>query len=201
MAKFTIDEIFPVPVFFADIETTILEETTRLVDDYLASDDWAKTQTTAVFHTKTTYHSFGNFLSKINADKLTNAIVDASEEFMTRLKMPFPNPFVVQSWLNINPPMSVHQTHKHYGAMISGTFYIRVPENSGDFVIHDPIEARRQACVYNKISEFNDYNYEFYSYKQPPGRLILFESWVPHTVLPNKSTEDRISISFNIGNT
>jgi uncharacterized protein (TIGR02466 family) len=119
---------------------------------------------------------------------------------MSKLKMPRPQPFVLQSWLNINPPLSVHQTHKHYGAMISGTFYIKVPKNSGNFVIHDPIETRRQACIYNKVSEFNDYNYEFYSYEQPPGRIILFESWVPHTVLPNKSTEDRISISFNIGN-
>jgi uncharacterized protein (TIGR02466 family) len=200
MVNFKIDELFPIPVFFADVDKPTLDETIKLVDDYIASDDWMQNQTTAIFHTKTTYHTHGDFLGKIGAKKLTDVIVEAGAAYMEKLKIPAPTPFILQSWLNINPPKCLHQTHKHYGAMISGTFYVKVPKDSGNFVIHDPIETRRQACIYNRVNEFNDYNYEFYSYEQPPGRLILFESWVPHTVLPNKSTEDRISISFNIGN-
>jgi uncharacterized protein (TIGR02466 family) len=30
-----------------------------------------------------------------------------------------------------------------------------------------------------------------------PGSIVLFESWLRHEVEPNRSKQDRISISFN----
>jgi len=55
--------------------------------------------------------------------------------------------------------------------------------------------------MYHGVDTFSKYNYEIYSYtEQPAGRLIMFESWLPHKVEVNNSSEDRICIAFNIGN-
>jgi hypothetical protein len=33
----------------------------------------------------------------------------------------------------------------------------------------------------------------------PVGRVIIFPSWISHSVEPNQSSTDRISISFDFG--
>ena len=45
----------------------------------------------------------------------------------------------------------------------------------------------------------SNYNYKSIFEIQPQNGLIfLFPSWLSHRALPNKSNQDRISISFNI---
>ena len=36
------------------------------------------------------------------------------------------------------------------------------------------------------------------SYLPKPGRMLLFQSWMPHSVLKNNSEKTRISIAFNV---
>jgi uncharacterized protein (TIGR02466 family) len=49
------------------------------------------------------------------------------------------------------------------------------------------------------IDTLNEYNSISYFSKPVVGNLILFPSWLSHSVFPNESqTKERISISFNI---
>jgi uncharacterized protein (TIGR02466 family) len=75
-----------------------------------------------------------------------------------------------------------------------------MPENSGDISYHNPLETRRMSnTFFERIKkEENDYNFSHVKYTPVVGEMILFESWLQHTVQQNMSNENRISIGFNI---
>ena len=79
---------------------------------------------------------------------------------------------------------------------MSGVYYIKADENSGDLEFYGDsrLEFYNQLYFYSS----NKNTISFVRYKPIVGRVLIFSSWIPHLVKPNKSDEDRISISFNI---
>lgn len=97
---------------------------------------------------------------------------------------------VKDSWINVNGPGGFNYEHTHAG-IISGCFYVHVPEGSGDIVFHNPAIRAEHAPV---IQQYN----ERYMYVTPEsGDLLVFPPWVTHHVEPNPTSINRISISFN----
>lgn len=91
-------------------------------------------------------------------------------------------------WGNINKLGGYNNLHSHLNStdlddilnMFSAVYYIKVPQNSGDICFSNPLF----------INFLNHYT--------PQEKdLIVFPSYVPHLVRPNKTNEDRISIAFN----
>jgi uncharacterized protein (TIGR02466 family) len=81
--------------------------------------------------------------------------------------------------------------------MFSGVYYVKTPENCGLLQINDPrpgIQLYRP--IRKKIQEPRELWKEIF-YKPVAGRLIMFPSWLVHSVLPNESNDIRISVSFN----
>ena len=91
-------------------------------------------------------------------------------------------------WANINDKYNYNAHHTHEG-ILSGVFYLHVPENSGRLILVDPAVRNHNSVIKNS------------NYGIKPERLacIVFPSWLEHYVEPNQSDEYRISISFNIG--
>lgn len=44
---------------------------------------------------------------------------------------------------------------------------------------------------------FNQWQYQRFIPELEPGKLILFPSWIPHYVLPNKTNKRRATIAAN----
>lgn len=102
-------------------------------------------------------------------------------------------------WININPKYSYNNRHTHPGANISGVFWVKIPENSGDFVFEMPDNF--DCFLLSKTNHEHKQNNNLYSalsIKPKEGSIILFPSYLPHYVEQNQSGEDRISISFNL---
>ena len=72
---------------------------------------------------------------------------------------------------------------------------MRAPENCGDIVFYDPRPARFSHIL--KKSP-NSLNAMINSIKPIEGYLILFPSYLEHSVNSNISKNERIVISFNI---
>jgi quercetin dioxygenase-like cupin family protein len=84
-------------------------------------------------------------------------------------------------WFNYMPPgaITVPHTHNDDDELLSAAYYVYVPENSGDLILH-------------KASERIDI--------QPrAGEFIFFKPDVPHEVSKNNSEQHRLSIAFNFG--
>jgi len=98
-------------------------------------------------------------------------------------------------WINFNNKHCHHEMHNHTNSFISGAFYIHSPKNGGSFVIYDPKVTMR---MYEPPFVKDDAaNFKQVSYTPTENVLILFPSYLMHSVETNRSEETRISISFN----
>jgi len=102
---------------------------------------------------------------------------------------------VTQSWLNYNPTGTSHHKHSHSNSVISGVIYFQTDENTGNLNLYRPDNQLRQ--LYDEVTNWNVYNYEFVYFAPKVGNMFLFPSTLLHSVEENKSTISRISLSFN----
>ena len=84
-------------------------------------------------------------------------------------------------WFNYMPPGALTTAHSHDDddERLSGVYYVSVPENSGQLVIHD--NDKRHVITPRE------------------GMFVFFAPDVVHEVSRNLSTRDRLSIAFNFG--
>jgi uncharacterized protein (TIGR02466 family) len=100
------------------------------------------------------------------------------------------------SWVNILAPLGAHSGHFHPKCVISGTFYVSVPDGAGGIQFEDP----RLPLMMNAPTRTPDAraDRQFHAQVTPVrGTLLLWESWLRHEVPTNQSDKPRISISFN----
>lgn len=194
--------IFPTALVKHSVSDEILENTKELVYDYMLSEEWVDTEQ-HYGHTKTSYFhdETRNFLGKIGAYPAMQVINDMGCEYMKVLGLDPEVPFNIQSWLNENTPGSFHGIHEHYGAFIGGTFYLTVPEDSGNICFYDPVKTRVANYIYTRKwhKKETEFNKEHYQVTPKDGDILMFEAWMPHSVMINASPKNRVSISFNIG--
>ena len=98
-------------------------------------------------------------------------------------------------WANVSPPGVSHGRHSHPNNFLSGVYYVASPEG-GDFItFYDP---RPQPPIMSPPPrEIAPVNAGKASMKVETGDLILFPSWLFHSVPPNRSDQYRVSIAFN----
>ena len=102
-------------------------------------------------------------------------------------------------WVNWNPKGASNTRHTHItytrSLLLSGVYYVKVPENSGRIRFYDP----RLISSLNTPDHQYYYNSQSYNFIVPQEDMILFfPSWLEHDVEENQSNEERISIGFNI---
>jgi len=101
-------------------------------------------------------------------------------------------------WFNINGEGGYHVTHTHPNSMFSGVYYISAPVNSGNINFEHPALDTMQYDWRDRYKAiFNEVNSENYHMPALSGRLLLFPSWLKHSVSQNLIKENRISLSFN----
>ena len=99
-------------------------------------------------------------------------------------------------WAIINKRGAMNQKHHHSNSDLSAAYYVTAKENCGDIIFYDPRPAR----VYKHpiAKKPNILNATINSISPEPGMLILFPSYLEHSVNPNLSEHERIVISFNL---
>ena len=97
-------------------------------------------------------------------------------------------------WVNIMPQGAFHTSHNHPQSLISGTYYVQMPEGSSAIKFEDP---RYPLFMYRCAVKPQAQQHVYHSLDAVPGDLILFESWLRHEVPLNSTKKPRISISFN----
>ena len=103
-------------------------------------------------------------------------------------------------WININGYKDLNLPHIHPNSILSGVFYVKVPKNSGKIRFENPCLDLMESVYQNSIIEYNSINSATWSLEPDENLLILFPSFLKHSVLPNMNKkEKRISISFNAG--
>ena len=92
-------------------------------------------------------------------------------------------------WVNVMKPGGTHSGHLHPHSVVSGTFYVAVPEGSGALKLEDPRLPMLMAAPPRDGT---------FVYAEPQaGSLFRWESWLRHEVRPSTARTERISVSFN----
>ncbi len=99
-------------------------------------------------------------------------------------------------WVNIMPTTVTHTSHLHPLSVLSGTYYVSVPQGASALKFEAPRLAMMMAAP-PKLPGAAVRNQPFITLQPRPGQVALWESWLRHEVPPNKSQKDRVSISFN----
>ncbi|MCA0432873.1 MAG: hypothetical protein LCH46_06385 [Proteobacteria bacterium] len=105
-------------------------------------------------------------------------------------------PICDSMWVNVMPEGGSHTSHIHPNSVISGTYYVTVPEGAGPIVYEDPRLALMMAAPPRKGTTPRGMRGHV-SETPRPGSLLLWESWLRHEVPLNKAEGERISVSFN----
>ena len=142
------------------------------------------------WHSKTDMHTKQEYKPLI--DELFRMAYEVfNEEFLDG------EPKLGNMWANINPPGGYNKPHIHPNSLFSGVYYVKTPPNSGRLICNDP-RPGIQTCMPNrKKGQPPKHLWREVNLQPKENRAIMFNSWLWHTVEPNKSNEDRISVSFN----
>jgi uncharacterized protein (TIGR02466 family) len=101
-------------------------------------------------------------------------------------------------WININPINSFNRPHLHPGSIFSGVYYVDCNADSGKLVFKHPSIGQLYSLQEDILSDFTQFNSGTWSVLPEIGKLVIFPAWLEHYVEPNASSEERISIAFNI---
>jgi uncharacterized protein (TIGR02466 family) len=101
-------------------------------------------------------------------------------------------------WVNILQSGGVHTSHIHPHSVLSGTFYVAVPEGASAIKFEDPRLGYMMAAPPRKTRAARE-NRPFVTFDPKPGMVAIWESWLRHEVPMNLARQDRISVSFNFG--
>ena len=142
------------------------------------------------WHSKTHMHTKPEY--KPLVDELFKMVYEVfNEEFLDG------EPKLGNMWANINPPGGYNKPHIHPNSLFSGVYYVKTPPNCGRLICNDP-RPGIQTCMPNrKKGQPPKHLWREVNLQPQENRAIMFNSWLWHTVEPNQSNEDRISISFN----
>jgi hypothetical protein len=103
-------------------------------------------------------------------------------------------------WCQEHEKYSGHDEHVHgFGNQLTGIYCLDVPENSCQFIVHDPRPAKRQISMWAKdMNTLTEANQSVY-FQMQPGMLYFTNSWLPHGFTRNANDNPFRFIHFNLG--
>ena len=143
----------------------------------------------------------GGFQSKtytsLNEDILKNVFLNTGKNFIETLN-PKKNLNLTLGgfWINSNLNNDYNLLHNHFGATISGIYYLEVPEDSGRLVFQNGDLSKLSSINFDYFHSEN-YNCRYFI-KPEKFDLYLFPAETFHYVEPNRSFEKRVSVAFNL---
>ena len=126
---------------------------------------------------------------KLHVDTFSNKVLNGLDQNVDNV------------WFNINRYKDSNLPHNHPNAEISGTYYVKTPDECGQIIFEHPAFAT--LCYYNGQKtggpgEWGPYDSITWAMPVYSGSLYLFPSWLNHRVQANMNkTEDRVSFAFN----
>jgi len=98
-------------------------------------------------------------------------------------------------WANVNSAAASNAPHVHANSHWSASYYVKTPNQCGDIWFYDPRPAA--GMLEYPVFEQGDLTSSEMQFPVSAGSLLIFPSYLLHSVEPNMSGEERVSIAFN----
>ena len=100
-----------------------------------------------------------------------------------------------ECWVNVYGQGDAQDVHVHRNSVLSGIYYVAAPPESGELLFHSPMS---EVMLEPPTTDANLFNVPVRNVAPSAGTMILFRSWLRHSVKPTKGKEERISVAFNL---
>jgi uncharacterized protein (TIGR02466 family) len=147
----------------------------------------------------TSYSSLDDLVQRATCfDELVRLIKPHAEKFARDLQMDLGGKKLKLDniWVNVLEPGGSHTGHIHPHCVLSGTYYVRVPDGASSLKFEDPRLPMMMASP-SPRDDADEEHRRFIYVAPKAGDLMLWESWLRHEVPPNRAASSRISVSFN----
>ncbi len=111
----------------------------------------------------------------------------------------------VDMWANVNGPGDANQLHCHPGAYWSGVYYpdpggADVAGKGGELLLEDPRYPAAYMTVPDLVLRLENREpmQSQYAIRPEAGLMVLFPSWLRHSVRPHRGDRDRVSVAINL---
>ena len=197
----SVNFFFAVPLLVEDIDLGLRDAIHGKVSAYLQSErakrdiDPSPEESVATSY----YKPDVQVVSVAELHELEQFVIGAARTFFEKaLRLPARRFEIERSWINVFKPGAQEAQHSHDGSLLSCSYYVEAPKNCGCIVLPDPIGARRSHREFTKTAGSDVLTRRDIAVEPQAGRLVMFESWLPHYVQCNKSDQVRISIAMNL---
>lgn len=99
-------------------------------------------------------------------------------------------------WVNLYAPGAAHRAHSHPNNYLSAVYYVRTWPGADTINFHDP--RSQTGVIRPPVTELTAANTDQVVARVGSGTLLVFPSYLNHSVDANASGESRVSISFNL---
>ena len=178
--------LFPEPI----VSYTLGREFTSTEKNALLNQDWGRSE-----GNETSKNTF--VLDKKNLENIRNFILSSLTDFGKRV-YEFDDEktklYITQSWMNRTMPGEFHHSHKHPNSIVSGTLYIET--NDSDVIQFKKPGSDTSPWLFAP-KQWNTWYCETWALPIVSGQLLLWRSYLPHSVPRTKGPNARYSLSFN----
>jgi uncharacterized protein (TIGR02466 family) len=99
-------------------------------------------------------------------------------------------------WANLYAPGAAHRAHSHPNNYLSAVYYARTWPGADTINFHDP--RSQTGVIRPPVTELTNANTDQVVVRVGNGTLLVFPSYLQHSVDANASGESRVSLSFNL---
>jgi uncharacterized protein (TIGR02466 family) len=178
--------IFPTNLFLIeDFYNSDITEMKKYISDLWVSRDYDDRWQTksADLHNQKEFKEFAEL------------VISTSKDILNELKYDVEDVVITDMWATVLKSGENHPAHTHSNNFLSGVYYLH-SDQGASIMFRDPRPAAD--VILPRIKETIIANASLLSYTSKQNRAIIFPSWLPHYVKPNKSKNKRISIAWNI---
>ena len=183
------EQFFPTSVYGKDIQL----DNNKLAQDII---NWSNQDPGVKKTNYKGWHSTTDMAQKPEYQNLVKELIIMckdvfKEEWLDR------EPILGNMWANINPKDGMNQPHIHPNSLFSGVYYVKSNPQAGRLRVYDPRPGAQIVMPNRQKGKPPKHLWRDAHIDPIPGRIIIFPSWLWHSVEPNESNDLRISVSFN----
>jgi hypothetical protein len=193
--NYKILELFPTPVF-----SNIIPLKFSKVVPWLFKQEMLSEEVDSPNYGERSKNSY--ILEEIEAIDLKSYILELTTQYGKLLGYDYESYRFGQSWVSYKHPGQHHIMHSHPNSLISGLFYFGESTDKTPAVKFHKLEGGFNVSYLSpklvKDKRELKYSQKEFSIEFIPGLLLLFPSYLYHSVPLNKTDKTRCSLSFNV---
>lgn len=127
---------------------------------------------------------------------LVLCIANAAKSILRFLRIGYDAFEITGCWATVLAKGAMHKIHSHPNNFLSGVYYVGTCAGADAINFHDP--RNQTSIIRPPVVELTAENTDQVVVRVTSGTLLMFPSYLEHSVDANASEEERISVSVNI---